>query len=239
MDFSLKGITDLFKSSADSGTLTQYDVVVPLDVGSHAMSDNQFLYVNKDGEGEIVEISPEELSVAEQRQDINMIPLETLSPEGAQRFAQKATVNGANVMLDNLSHYDTGQYGRIPFDPEHPENVSADKMQDIEDALKNIRGDLLHEAAPTANYTKDGDFDGFTKNVTPELEQSIKDVDMAIEQIETAKNLDSYRDDLKAQLDDSDLTLDQKQNVEAAIDEAPTPQEMQQDNVPIPGMGIQ
>ncbi len=213
----INALTGLFDSVV-SEKLSGYNTVVELDVGTHAGNGNVFLFVEDSDGSEIIDLPESEIFRQNSNDSINYKTIDELKSMSSGYAANVAAVQGANTIMRNYSVYNDGAYGKLPFDLENPDTAISDDLPEIKIALENIRADLHSTAAPVATYTEDGDFDGLDLNenrydVMEEIkviEESLGNVDMALSASDTLNAINDA-------LPESDLTHDQKQNVDVEI----------------------
>ena len=191
--------------------LKDYDVVVELDVGTHAVSNDPFLFVSKDGVGEYIDMPKADIDAQKADGGITFKDVSDLQNDASGANATAAAVSGANVIMNNFGVYNAGEYGNLPFDLENPDTATAEDLQAIKFALENIRGDLINNAAPDVTYTDFGQLDSLTpQSNLEEIKASIAATEGALVNVDAALGAEGILNSMEAGLQDSELTTDQQ-----------------------------
>lgn len=207
----IQGIKDLVNGLFGGADLKDYDVVVELDVGTHALSENPFLFVSKDGVGEYIDMPKADIDAQKADGGITFKDVSDLKNDASGANATAAAVSGANVIMNNFGVYNAGEYGDLPFDLENPDTATAEDLQAIKYALENIRGDLINNTAPDVVYTDSGQLDSLTpQSNLEEIKASITATEAALVNVDAALGAEGILNSMEAGLQDSDLTTDQQ-----------------------------
>ncbi len=210
-------LENLVNSVFGGNDLKDYDVVVELDVGTHAVSDDPILFVSKDGVGEYIDIPAKDIEAQKSDGGITLKTISDLQNDSSVASADAAAIAGAKVIISNLGVYNAGNYPDLPFDPESPETTaSAIDLDDIKSALDTIRGDLINNASPDAVYTESADIELDylkPKDNVEELQSKIEEVDNALFVIDETLGADDILNSMEEGLKDAELTTHQKSSV--------------------------
>ena len=221
---AIEYLTDLTSGIFGGEDLKGYDVVVELDVGTHAVPGDALLFVSKDGVGEYIDMPQKDIDAQKADGGIVFKDISDLINDASGANATATAGNGANVIRENFAAYNVGEYGNLPFDPEMPHTVTAEDLPEIKIALERIRGDLMNNAAPVAAYTDSGELDSLTpQDNLEEISASIDSINAALVNVDMALNAEGVLNSIETGLQDAELTTDKKSAIveELGNDNAP------------------
>ncbi len=194
---NLKGLLDSLINNED---LKEYDLVSSLSVD---MEDdgNIILFVAKDGEGEIIEMSKEDFhaQLADAEGSISTVSsMYFADVKGKQDYAAQF---GADQLAANAGVYFQSGVKVQGLDLENPDQATAKMLPEIKDALWNVRADLTSGAA-SPEYDQDGNW---TLNRDEAAIAALPAVEEALNLAQNALNLDIYVQQLKDALPGSNV----------------------------------
>ncbi|MGH1377629.1 MAG: hypothetical protein ACRBB3_02295 [Alphaproteobacteria bacterium] len=205
-------LENLVNSVFGGNDLKDYDVVVELDVGTHAVSDDPILFVSKDGVGEYIDMPAKDIEAQKADGGITLKTISDLKNDSTGDSANAAAMAGADAIMDNIGVYNAGQYPDLPFDIENLKaTVSADDLGDIKTALENVMGDLINNSIPDIVYTEEGRVDTLSpQGNVDDIHGKITTIEAALVGINASLNAENIIESMKSGLPDAELTNDQK-----------------------------
>lgn len=199
------GLCTSFGLACDADNLTEFDIVVPLDVQHHD-NGNPMVYAGVRGEGYVFDVEAEKFRQLQESGLINIVDPRNLVGVFAEPYAAEVAVAGAEMIV---SHYSLipGNID-IPFSPETPEQATQDMLPEIENALRVIAQEM-----ETAIDRPRGD-----RHADPERQAAfeaavaeITEVSALADKVRSTANFPTYAADLVNKLRDSnDLSEEMK-----------------------------
>ncbi len=207
------GITGLLQSLIGNEDLKEYDIVSSLSMD---MEDdgNIILFVGKDGQGEIIEMSKDDFNAQMSDAENSISTVSNMyfaDVEGKQDYAAQI---GAEQLAANAAVYFQSGVKVSGLDLENPEKATASMLPEIKDALWNVRGDLTNGAA-TTDYDDDGNW---SINRDEAAIAALPAVEDALSLAENALNLDDYAMQLKEALPDSNVPEALKNDILSSLE---------------------
>ena len=172
------------------------DIVVRLDVGTTVDSDSDvYVYVGKDGEGEIVEVDSEKFEAAQANNLGNFVNVSDLSEGAATTYAKNVAERAAGLITDH-SIDESGHLTQMPYDIDGEGVGVAKSLDELRPMLERVRFDFRIEDHPGTG----GKFSDPERQAVYEAEeQAWQDINETLHQIDIAQDLAKYREDLRSE----------------------------------------
>ncbi|GEM_PF-6698387 len=217
-------------TTVKSAEAQQATVIIPLGIKPPDIGNNNVMVFlgDENGGGKIAEMSS---IIVVMNEGNNAVDLSSMSKNGITQYQELAAKSGIDAMRSNFITYEAGANASLPFDPSKPENATVENLPQIKTALENIRADLINSADdPDARYevvervreemaqavalphddpnkiqAVETALDKIKALEGGVIEKQIEVVDNALGAVNIAINLPEYREELRNDLDNSDL----------------------------------
>lgn len=206
----LRGLANAITGTAD---FRNDDIVIPLDVGSAPDSDEVYIYVGKDGEGEIRTIEPDKLQTAQENGLGNFKSIRDLSGPGAEAYAANVAERAAGLIMDHLPRNGDGTIAYLPYDVDDDGVGVPKSLEELEPMLRLARDSFIPSDHPmTGEKHSDPE-----RQAAHEAEmRGWSDMNRTIEEIELVGDIPSYNTDLSAEAK-TELTHHANEHVQSEL----------------------
>ncbi len=147
-DLFTRGLRGLANAISGNVDYRDSDIVIPLDVGGDPESGDAYVYVGKDGEGEIRTVDPEKLEVAQENGLGNFMSVRDLSGPGSEAFAAQVAERAASLIMDHLPRNHDGTISYLPYDVGEDDVGVPKSLAELEPMLREARDSFVPSDHP-------------------------------------------------------------------------------------------
>lgn len=213
-DLLTQGLRNLANAITGTADFRNDDIVIPLDVGTAPDSDEVYIYVGKDGEGEIRTIEPDKLQTAQENGLGNFKSIRDLSEAGAQAYADQVAERAAGLIMDHLPRNHDGTIAYLPYDVDSDGVGVPKSLAELEPWLREARDSFVPSDHPPLSGGKHSDPE---RQAAHEAElRGWGAMNRTLEEIRIVEDIPAYKADLATEAE-AELTYHGNEIVQSEL----------------------